>query len=295
MDQQLEVFATVAETKNFSRAAERLHMTQPAVSQYIKSLEKSMNARLFDRSNKYVRLTKAGEVVYHHAKEIIGLYTNMHALVDDLTNHASGLITIGASYTYGEYILPGVLKELKQEAPDVTPAVTIGNTKEIMKLVADYELDVGIIEGDVTHDNLSIEPFETDAMYVIASTEHPLMAEDHCNPEELEKEVWIIREEGSGTRKMTENFFESVGIVPEKTLEFGSTQLIKESVEAGIGISFLSYWTFRKERSAGEICILNMKESPLERNFSIVSRSLFRSKAMEVFLEKVTKKNSTHP
>ncbi|SDJ08605.1 LysR family transcriptional regulator [Salimicrobium halophilum] len=295
MDQQLEVFATVAETENFSRAAERLHMTQPAVSQYIKSLEKSMNARLFDRSNKYVRLTKAGEVVYHHAKEILGLYTNMHALVDDLTNHASGTITIGASYTYGEYVLPEVLKELKEEAPDVTPAVTIGNTKEIVKLVADYELDVGIIEGDVTHDNLTIEPFETDAMYVIASPAHPLVGQHSCNPKELEKESWIIREEGSGTRKMTEKFFESAGISPEKTLEFGSTQLIKESVEAGLGISFLSHWTFRREQKAEELCILNVTSLPMQRNFSIVSRSLFRSKAMEIFLEKVIQKSSARP
>lgn len=101
MDQQLQVFVTVAEKRNFSRAAEELHMTQPAVSQYIRIFEENMGVRLLERTNKYVRLTKAGEIVYHHAKEIVGLYTKMQNLVDDLTNKASGPLSIGtAEFTH---------------------------------------------------------------------------------------------------------------------------------------------------------------------------------------------------
>src|SRR5699024_11676037 len=105
MDQHLYVFVTVVEKENFSRAAEELHMTQPVVSQYIQSFERTMGSKLLERTNKYVRLNKAGEIVYHHAKEILGLYTKMHELIDDVTNKTSGALAIGASYTFGEYIL----------------------------------------------------------------------------------------------------------------------------------------------------------------------------------------------
>lgn len=108
MDQQLQVFVTVVEKQNFSRAAEELHMTQPAVSQYIRTLETNVGTRLLERSNKYVHLNKVGEIVYHHAKEILGLYTKMQRLVDDVTNVANGPISIGASYTFGEYVLPHI-------------------------------------------------------------------------------------------------------------------------------------------------------------------------------------------
>ncbi|PBB06181.1 LysR family transcriptional regulator [Salimicrobium humidisoli] len=287
MDSQLEVFVTVAELENFSRAAERLHMTQPAVSQYIKVLEKSMDARLFDRSNKYVRLTQAGKIVYHHAKEIIGLYTSMHALIDDLTNKASGTISIGASYTYGEYVLPEVLKRLKEEALEITPSVTIGNTKEICKLISDYRLDIGIVEGEVNDENITVEPFETDELYVVSSPESLTSREGNFSPEELEGKTWIVREEGSGTRRISEKFFSSAGIRPVSRLEFGSTQLIKEAVEAGLGITLLSRWTFKKEVKAGDLAIVKVEGLPVQREFSLISRSLFRSKALEIFVEKV--------
>ncbi|MFK4997235.1 LysR family transcriptional regulator [Bacillus sp. N9] len=114
MDQHLRVFVIVAEKQNFSRAAEELHMTQPAVSQYIRALEDKIGTRLLERTNKYVRLNKAGEIVYHHAKEIIGLHTKMQNLVDDLVNKVSGPLSIGASYTYGEYVLPHIIANLKR-------------------------------------------------------------------------------------------------------------------------------------------------------------------------------------
>lgn len=103
MDQTLEVFVTVVEKGNFTRAAEELLMTQPAVSQYIQSLERAVGTKLLERTNKYVRLNKAGEIVYHHAKEILGMYTRMHSLVDDLMHRTSGSLSIASSYTFGEY------------------------------------------------------------------------------------------------------------------------------------------------------------------------------------------------
>lgn len=286
MDRQLQVFVTVAEMENFSRAAEKLHMTQPAVSQYIQSFERTLGIKLLERSNKFVRLNKAGEMVYHHAQEILGLYTKMHYLIDDLTNKTSGPLSIGASYTFGEYVLPHVIAKMNGKYPLITPTIMIGNTEEIANLVLGHQLDVGIIEGEFKDKNLAIEPFAEDSMYLVASPKHRLAQKDgEINISELEEETWIVRENGSGTREVTEKMFRLCKINPKKILEFGSTQLIKESVEAGLGISLLSYWAIRKKCSMGSLNIIKAKQLPIIRKFSVVLRSPFQTKALSVFLE----------
>ncbi|WP_103104770.1 LysR family transcriptional regulator [Brevibacillus reuszeri] len=286
MDQQLLVFVTVADRQNFSRAAEELHMTQPAVSQYILSLERSVGTKLLERSNKYVRLNKAGEIVYHHAREILGLYTRMQSLVDDLMNTPSGHLTIGASYTYGEYVLPHVIARMQEYYPMITPTITIHNSTVITELVANRQLDVGIVEGELVHEKMCIEPFADDRMYLIVSPAHPLAKKEEVSVTELLDETWIVREEGSGTREAAEKMFRMLQIQPKKRMEFGSTQVIKESVEAGLGISLLSYWAIRKERKLGTLCTLKVAGTPVTRDFSLVTKTNeFHTKALDIFMD----------
>ena len=288
MDQQLAVFVMVAEKQNFSRAAEELHMTQPAVSQYIQALERSMGTTLLERTNKYVRLNKAGEIVYHHAKEIIGLYSKMNFLIDDLTNKPSGALSIGASYSFGEYILPHLIAKMQKKYPLINPSITIGNTKEISELVLGHQLDIGIVEGEYKNNSLMIEPFAVDTMSIVASPHNKLA---HLKGEvpltELVNETWICRENGSGTREAAEKMFSTYGIKPKKLLEFGSTQIIKESVEAGLGISLLSDWTIRKELSLGTLRVLKVKDLTITREFSTVLSSPFQTKALQVLLKMI--------
>ncbi len=285
MDQQLQVFITVVENKNFSRAAEVLHMTQPAVSQYIRTIEENLGVRLLDRTNKYVRVTKAGEIVYHHAKEIVALYTRMGSLLDDLTNQVKGPLTIGASYTYGEYILPYVIAKMKKQYPDVRPTVTIGNTEKIAELVRNHQLDVGIIEGQIKKDKqMTIQDFAEDHMVIIVSTKHPIN-QKNVTKEELEKQTWILREEGSGTREAGENVFKQLQISPENIMTFGSTQAIKVAVEAGLGISFLSRLVVQKELIQGTLKIVELPGLPFTRQFSIITNSPFQTKALQEFIK----------
>lgn len=176
MDQALYVFITVAEQQNFTRAAEMLHMTQPAVSNHIHSLERSLNIKLLERTNKYVRLNKAGEIVYHHAKDILNLHTRMENLLDDLKNTVSGTLSIGASYTYGEYVLPYKISTLLRSYPLLNPSITIRNTNEIIDLMMHHQIDVGIIEGESTNERLKITPFAQDQLSVIAASDHPLFS-----------------------------------------------------------------------------------------------------------------------
>lgn len=288
MDLSLLVFLTVAEKQNFTRAAEALHMTQPAVSQHIQALESAVGTKLLDRSNKYVRLNKAGEIVYLHGKEIEGSYTRMKKLVDDLMHTASGNLSIGASYTFGEYVLPHTIAYLQSHYPLIRPTITIGNTKDIAALVATRQLDLGIVEGELEQDKqkLHIEPFAKDRMYVIAASYHPYGSKEDIDPESLLTETWIIREEGSGTREATDRMFAEYGLIPHDQMEFGSTQIIKESVEAGLGISLLSHWAVRKEIKLGTLNRLTISGQPVERDFSLLTlENQLHTKAAELFID----------
>lgn len=286
MDQSLRVFITVVEKKSFTKAAEALHMTQPAVSQYIQALENKVGAKLLDRNNKNVQMNKAGEIVYHHAIEIIGRYTQMQNLIDNLMNRASGSLSIGSSYTFGEYVLPHIVAYLQKCYPLIKPKITIANTNRISEWVANRQLELGIIDGEIHYDNLYVEPFSDDLMYIVAAANTP-----HGNPPpksklDLENETWIVREKSSGTREATEKMFSELDLHPKNIMEFGSTQIIKESVQAGLGITLLSSCTIQKEVSLGMLKILDVFGTPFQRKFSSVTPlTPFKTKATAVFLE----------
>lgn len=287
MNQAFQVFVKVVEEQNFSKAAIQLHMTQPAVSQYIRSLENEMGIKLLDRTNKYVRLNKAGEIVYHHAKEILELHGKMQRLVQDLSSEAAGKLSIGASYTFGEYILPGIIAQLKDSFPNIKASVTIANTAVIAGLVSNHQLDIGIVEGQFKETlELQSEMLAEDRMVIFASPNNPLaQSKKPITVDQLAAQCWILREDGSGTREAAENVFQRLSFYPADVMEFSSTQPIKTMVEAGAGISLLSEWAIQKELQRGDFKVLDVKGMPHIREFAIVTNSPFQTKALSVFVE----------
>ncbi len=285
MDQALMVFVMVAEKKNFTRAAEALHMTQPAVSQHIRLLEQKMGTSLLERNNKAVEMNKAGMIVYHHAKEIIHQYGQMERLLEDLMGKAGGDLAIGASYTFGEYCLPHIIAKLKRLYPLIKPKITIANSKRIGRWVDQRELDIGIIDGCQPEQGTA-EEFDEDQLVVVAAADHSLTGSKKLNWADLLEEVWILREATSGTRESTGRLFSEQSFNPAGVLEFGSTQVIKESVQAGLGISLLSQHTIGKELAAHTLKVLDVVGMPFVRKFAYITPlSRFRTKATEVFIE----------
>ncbi|MDB4866707.1 MAG: LysR family transcriptional regulator [Cohnella sp.] len=287
MDQALEVFQTVAETRNFTRAGERLHMTQPAVSQHIRALEARLGVRLLDRDNKSVSLTRAGEIVLHHAREIGNLYSRMEDMVSELMHHTGGPLAVGASYTVGEYVLPKALARLNAEYPDIHPTITIGNTSDIAEQVRKRELDVGIVEGEEIGNGLEVELLSQDKMYIAAGAGHPLAKKNTSNlsSSELAEQTWVVREPGSGTRAATEGMFTALGIHPARLMEMGSTQSIKETVEAGLGITLQSRLSLRKELQLGTLKLLAANLVPVTRSFHIlVRKGDLRTRTMDTLI-----------
>ncbi len=288
MDALLLTFVTIVERNNFTKAAEELHLSQSAVSREIQVLENRYGVKLFDRTNKYVRLTKAGEVLYHHAREILVQYDRIEKLIHDLSHSAQGVLEIGSGYTFGEYLLPRVIQEFKSLYPSIVPKITIKNSHRIVAQVLRHELDIGIVEGKFEMQGLVAEPFAHDDMSVIVAPAHRLAGRPEVDIDELRSETWILRELGSGTREVTDRVFSDVGLSPVSMMEFGSSQVIKESVEAGLGISIISEWTIRKEMKYGTLCALKIKNVPISRDVCyVLPITQFRTRATDLFVERI--------
>lgn len=290
MDQLLRVFTTVAEQKSFTRAAEHLHMTQPAVSHYIRLLEQKMDVKLLERTNKYVRLTKVGEMIYHQAIDILGRYTRMERSVDDIKFTARGPLLIGSSYTYGEYYLPYKLATILQSYPLLEPTITIKNSHKIIDLLRNHHIDIGIIEGSAPDEEESIKviPFAHDHLSIVVPYEHSLAYYENLSPSLLREETWLLREEGSGTREVQEKGFHQLGFSPKKSIILGSTQAIKGGIEAGLGISLLSEGAVRNELEVKKAITLDVTGFPLERTFSLITLQMaFYTKAIEILIEQI--------
>lgn len=287
MDHKLEIFVTTAEQRSFTRAAELLHLTPSAVSLSIKALEKKLDVKLFERTNKFVELTVPGQSAFSHAKEILLKYDSMKTALSELEPATDTPISIGAAYTFGEYFLPGIIYAFSKRYPGITPDITIQNSKFIAEAIHKIELDIGfIVEDDVGDLDVDINLFTEEEMVLVAPPNHPLVKNSQVDRDLLEAETWIIREAGSGTREVTEKFFQQLGITPKRIMSFGSSQTIKESVALGLGISYLSESTVRADTHNGTLHAIVLKEFQNKSRFHYVThQSKFHSPSAHLFKE----------
>ncbi len=289
--ESLQVFIAVIERNSFSHAAEELFMSQPSVSLHIRNLENEFGIKLLHRSPKQLVLTPAGEILFQHAKEILSHYDQAKREIDDLRQIVTGTLKIGASFTVGEYILPRFLTEVSPDYPNVDVSVTIANTEEITQALRQNQLDIGVVEGRVTFPDIQIEPFMDDEMALIVALDHPLAALNKASEQDLQDQVWILRESGSGTRAFSDQLLQSLGVRMKRTFVFSSTEGVKEAVINGLGITVISLLVVRKEIEAKELKAVFIKSKdklPLSRRLCIIHRKEpISSKAMEEFLEKL--------
>jgi DNA-binding transcriptional LysR family regulator len=207
-------------------------------------------------------------------------------MVDELMHYTGGPLSIGASYTFGEYMLPLTLARLNTEFPDIRPTVMIGNTSDVAEKVRNRELDVGIVEGEEIGTGLVVEKLAEDEMYVASGARHALANRSSISIEALEGQTWLVREQGSGTRAAADKMFAELGLHPSRLMEMSSTQSIKETVEAGLGVTLQSRWALRKELGLGSLKLLDVEGLPFKRSFHILMRNGdLRTRTMDVFLQ----------
>jgi len=288
-DRRLKVFHTVAKLLSFTKAAEALHMTQPAVTFQVRQLEEYFNTRLFDRTHNKVNLTPAGERVAEFAERIFDLYSEMENSVRDLTGEISGALTIGASTTIAEYMLPALLGEFKNRYPDINLRLKVSNSEGIVSMVEHNVIDLGVVESQVSNKNLIVEVCHDDQLVVVAAPDHELVKRGaKVKAAEIVKYPFVSREEGSGTREVIMQYLIDKNVNPGEMnfcLELGSPEAIKGAVEAGMGITIISRSIIDKELKLNTLCELQL-DPPLSRPFSFVrQRQKFRVTVMEELLE----------
>jgi DNA-binding transcriptional LysR family regulator len=297
-DRRLQVFHTVARLLSFTKAAETLHMTQPAVTFQVRQLEEHFNTRLFDRTHNRISLTDAGKRVFEYSDRIFELYSEMENAVREMTGDVSGVLMIGASTTIAEYMLPALLGDFKKKYPDVNVQLKVSNSDGIVHMVENNAIDLGVVESPVMNKNLVVEVCRVDQLVAVVSPNHPLAERESVTIGELVEYPYICREEGSGTREVIAEYMTGQGINNGQvhlTMELGSPESIKGAVEAGMGVSIISYATVQKELKLGTLVSLTL-DPALERPFSFVhQKQKFRHRAMDELLDFARNYCKSHP
>jgi DNA-binding transcriptional LysR family regulator len=290
-DRRLQVFYTVARQLSFTKAAEHLFMTQPAVTFQIKQLEEHFSARLFERNHGRIALTPVGQLVFDYAERILGLSEEMQTRVAELTGAISGPLLLGASTTIAEYVLPRILGEFKVAQPLVHVHLTVGNSEMIEGRIADHALDLGLIESPSHLPGLASAVCCEDELVLICSPAHPFAKSAVVTPQQLAGAPYVSRELGSGTREFIDQYLRQCEVAPEDldvVMELGSPEAIKGVVETGLGISIVSRATVARELKLGSLAAVPL-EPRLIRTFSLVHpREKFRSKLLTTFVDFAT-------
>ncbi len=252
----LRLFAMVARHRSFSRAAEALHISQPAISKGVRELEAQLGTRLLERGGPGgVTLTEAGSVLAGHAAT---LFTAERAAEEDLAAFRGlhrGTLAIGASTTIATYLLPRRIGAFHRRHPQVELRLTSANTRAIAELLLARELDIALVEGPVEEPGLLTEPWGEDELVLVAGAAHPLASTEAPAPEALAGELILVREPGSGTRDVGFEALAAWGVQPRRTLEVGSTEAIKQLVAAGVGVAVVSAAAAADQIALGRLCI----------------------------------------
>ncbi|MCH8497513.1 MAG: LysR family transcriptional regulator [Marinobacter sp.] len=235
---QLEVFLTSAQTQNITRAAESLAMSQSAASSALKELESQFGIQLFDRVGKRLQLNELGRLYRPRVEALLAQARELELAL--LAHGDAGELKVGATLTIGNYLAVGVMADYMQNHPHARVALRVANTRTIVERVIDYELDIGLIEGELQSADLDVIPWRADELVIFCAPEHPLATMPTLNDDDLRAATWIMREQGSGTRQTFERGMH--GLLPDLNilLELEHTEAIKRSVEKGLGIGCLS-------------------------------------------------------
>lgn len=268
---RLRVFRIVAKHLNFSRAAEELLLTQPAVTQQIKALEDEFGVPLFDRGGGRIRLTPGGEALAPFADRMSALSEEALRAVAAAYGEQSGELAVGASQTIAQYLLPALIAAFRKSHPKVRVTALTGNTDAMLEALIAGRIQLALIEGPEGRKDLHIEPFMEDHMVLVVPPGHE-WAEQEITAAMLKREPLLMREFGSGSRRVVEHALAAKGLKPKDIqagMEFDSTEGLLSAVEAGLGVTFVSRWAVRNQLALGTLKLAHAKDLNLARRFSL--------------------------
>jgi DNA-binding transcriptional LysR family regulator len=284
---QLEVFLAVARAASFRRAAEALHLSQPALSQHVQELEAELGTRLFDRLGRAVHLTETGRVLDEHATGLFRTLTDARHAIADLQGLQRGILTIGASTTPGIYVLPGVLGVFRQRHPGIDVTLHLGNSEQVASRVRAGEFDLGLV-GDHRASPAKewLAASVADELVLVVGPTHAWARRRDIRPHELAAQPLLLREPGSATRQVTERALADAGISYRAGMVLPHTEAIKQGVLAGLGVAFLSVYAVQGELATGRLRGLRVRGLRIVRHFHLIHHERRRlSAAARAFME----------
>ena len=284
---QLEIFAKVAELGSFSRAAQALFLTQPTVSEHIRTLEDELGVRLLDRLGRGAAVTKGGALLLGYAQRMLALAREARQAMESFQGRMSGELLVGASTIPGEYILPALIGRFKEKFPDIAITLLIGGSQAVSDWVLEGRAELGVVGARPGHRSLESRELASDDIALIVGAGHAWQGRKSVTLEELQGEPLLLREQGSGTRAALERALVAAGsdLSAFRVVgEMGSTQAIKQAVKVGVGVSLLSRRAVEEECRAGSVWCLRVAGLQIDRAFYLVThRERSRSPLAEAF------------
>jgi DNA-binding transcriptional LysR family regulator len=280
---QLKVFEAVARHLNYTRAAEELFLTQPAVSMQVKQLEESLGLSLFEQLGKRIHLTEAGQEVLGYARVVTQQLDELESVLNRIKGLSGGRLRISVATT-ANYFIPTLLGTFSRRYPDVTVSLDVTNRETLLRQLGENTVDLVIMGQPPAEADVEAEPFMDNPLVIVAPTGHPLASQKKIPLTRLQDEVFLVREPGSGTRIAMERFFNERGMKLKTGMEVGSNEAIKQSVQAGLGLGLLSRATIEQELALKRLVELDVADFPIMRHWFIVHRKGKRlSAAAEAF------------
>lgn len=272
-DFRLKVFFTVAKRLNFTKAAEELYITQPAVTKHIKEIEHYFKVKLFDRKGTKIKLTPAGETLLQYAEQVFSIYQNLEFELNAFTQSKSGTLRIGASTTAAQYLLPPILAAFRHKFDNVKVQLVTGNTEQIEAALENKNIGLGIIEGQSRNTIFRYIPFVKDELVLVARSGHPVTKKMNVKPEDLAKYHFLLREPGSGTLEVIAHALKQSGIkISDLNLEMqlDSSESIKMYLLNSEALAFLSIYAIFKELKNNECTVVEVKGLTIKREFNFI-------------------------
>jgi len=287
-DRRLQVFHAVAKHLSFTKAAEALFMTQPAVTFQIRQLEEQFDTRLFDRAHGRIALTAAGALALDYAERILALSAELDTRLKEMSGQVGGVLLVGASMTVAEFLLPPVLGEFKVRFPSVIPRLFVANSEAVQARIAERTLDLGFIEGESHLPSLVTDVCCDDELQVVCAPSHPLAKLQSVPPKALLEHAYVSREPGSGTREVIDHYLQKAGVPPDAlqvVMELGSPEALKRLVATGLGFTIMSRVIAATEVELGRL--VQVPLSPrLVRHMSVVyPKERFHSRLVNEFVQ----------
>jgi DNA-binding transcriptional LysR family regulator len=287
-DRRLQVFHAVAKHLSFTKAAEALFMTQPAVTFQIRQLEEHFNTRLFDRAHGRITLTPSGQVALDYAERILGMSAELDTRLKEMSGQVAGPLLIGASTTIAEFLLPQVLGEFKARYPGVVPRLFVANSEAVQDRVAERALDLGFIEGESHLPSLVTDMICDDELQVVCAPSHPLARQKSIAPRTLTEHAYISREPGSGTREVIDHYLQKAGVAPDTmqvVMELGSPEALKGLVATGLGFAIMSRATVAKETQLGQLVQVPLAPRLIRQLAVVYPKERFHSRLVSGFVQ----------